>query len=251
MNIFNQVVENLPSFKAIKCALDSGIKTISVEGLSQIHKAHYLLGLANFNKVSLVVTDSEVHAKKLCEDINRLNGNEIACLLPSKEFCFIDTESVSREYEHARIGTLTKSINNQCRYIVGGIEAILQKTIPKEILCDKTLKLSTNDRITINYFTKLLVENGYTRAEKVEGYAQFSVRGDIIDIFPPNEDNPIRIELWGDDIDTISYFDLDTQRRIDTLNTVTIPPAKETIFTKNFLLDKLKNLADTDRKSVV
>jgi len=246
MNIFNQVVESLPSYRGVKSALDSRVKTISIEGLAQIHKANYLLGLADSDRVSLVVTDSEIHAKKLCEDINRLNGSEIACLLPSKEFCFIDTESVSREYEHARIGTLTKSIEHQCRYIVGGIESMLQKTIPKEILCQKTLKLSSGDEVVTSHLAMILIENGYSRTEKIEGYAQFSIRGDIIDIFPPNEDNPIRIELWGDEVDSISYFDLDSQRRIDTLESVTIPPAKESVFTKDMLLDRLKKLADSN-----
>jgi transcription-repair coupling factor (superfamily II helicase) len=87
------------------------------------------------------------------------------------------------------------------------------------------------------------VQNGYTRAEKIEGYAQFSVRGDIIDIFPPNEDNPVRIELWGDEIDTISYFDLDTQRRIESITSVDIPPVKEAIFDKRELLRRLRSLA--------
>lgn len=245
MNIFKQVAESLPSFKELKSALDVGIKSISIEGLSQIHKANYLLGLADDNKTSLIITDSEVNAKKLCEDINRLNNSEIACLLPSKEFCFIDTESISREYEHARLGTLTKSITNQCKYIIGGVEAILQKTIPKEVLLDNTLKISTGDSITLNELSKLLVNNGYVRAEKIEGYAQFSIRGDIVDIFPPNEENPVRIELWGEDIDTISYFDIDTQRRIDSIDCVTVPPAKESVFNKDFLLSKLKSLADT------
>lgn len=245
MNIFNQVVEQLPSFKSLKSALDSGVKTISVEGLSQIHKANYLLGLSNTDKVSLIVTDSEVHAKKLCEDINRLNGGELASLLPSREFCFIDTESTSRDYEYSRIGTLTKSINHQCRYIIGGIEAVSQRTIPQEVLSKNILRLSIGDSVTLNYLSKLLTENGYTRAEKIEGYAQFSIRGDIIDIFPPNEDNPIRIELWGDDIDTISYFDVDSQRRIDSIESVTIPPAKEGIFNKDTLLKNLRDLANT------
>lgn len=245
MNVFNQVLEQMPTFKDVENSLNSNIKGISIEGVSQIHKAHYLMGLAKEDKVSLIITDTENNAKKLSEDINRLAKDNISSLLISKEFCFLDTESVSREYEHTRLGTLTRSIFNRCKYIVASVEAVIQKTIPKEVLYNKTLKLSTGDEISnVKDFAKTLVENGYSRAEKIEGYAQFSIRGDIIDIYPPNEEFPIRIELWGDEIDSVSYFDLDTQRRIDTIENVYIPPALESVFNTQDLLSKLKNLAD-------
>lgn len=245
MNIFNQVLDGVDKFNEIKNSLESGVQSISVEGLSQIHKAHYLMGLAKNDTVSLIITDSEINAKKLSEDINNLAKENISSMLTSKEFCFLDTESVSREYEHLRLGTLTKCITNRCRYIVASIEAVIQKTIPKQVLLERTIKLSSGDELkSIKDFINLLINIGYSRCEKIEGYAQFSVRGDIVDVYPPSENYPIRIELWGDEIDSISYFDLDTQRRIENIQEVYISPALESVFNHQDLLSKLKVLAD-------
>lgn len=243
MNIFNQVLTQMQSFNTLKEYLDHGVSAISIEGLSAIHKAHYLNGLAINDRISLIVTDTEAHAKRLCDDINGLCNTIIAELLPSKEFCFLDVQGISREYETTRLGTLTKATTSQIRYVVAGIEAVLQRTIPKQVLFNNTIKLSLGDSISMEEFSKKLVCSGYTRAEKIEGYAQYSIRGDIIDVFPPNEEYPIRIELWGDDVDSISYFDTDTQRRMDTMDSVYIPPARESIFDKNTLLESLRTLA--------
>lgn len=246
MKIFNQILNSMTTFNSIKSSLDGGARAISIEGVSQIHKAHYLLGLAYDGKTSLIVTDSEFNAKRLTEDINTLAKENVAELLTSKEFCFLDTESISREYEHSRLRTLTKCINHRCKYIVASIEAAIQRTIPKEVLLKNTITVSKGYRISSTKdFSKFLAGNGYSRSEKVEGYAQYSIRGGIIDVYPPSEEYPVRFELWGDEVDSISYFDLETQRRIESAESVSIPPALESVFNSKRLLEKLYHLADT------
>ena len=90
-----------------------------------------------------------------------------------------------------------------------------------------------------------LSERGYIRRDQVDGVCQYSVRGGILDVFPPKESNPVRIEFWGDDVDTISYFELDSQRRTDSIDTLSISPAREVLFEDGELQEKLRRLIDS------
>ena len=91
-----------------------------------------------------------------------------------------------------------------------------------------------------------MISCGYVRSDEVDGIGQFSVRGGIIDFFAPGHDHPYRLELWGDEIDTISYFDPETQRRIDYCDKAILTPASEVLFdTIDDLQQKILNLVDS------
>ena len=202
-----------------------------VTGVSAIHKAHFIAALLGENAPkTVVVMKNESDAVKLCADINMLLGENAALLCPEKEMILADTEASSKEYEHRRINALSAVLNGKCRAIVCSAAAAIQLTIPPEELRNHTFSISCGDEIDKNELVKRLIAAGYSRAGQIDGSGQFSVRGGIVDVFPPNSAVPFRMELFGDEIDSLGEFDLETQRRTRSLDSIEISPAGETLF---------------------
>ncbi len=147
--------------------------------------------------------------------------------------------TASHEYEHERLNVLYSIMNGELDAVITTPDAALGYTIPENILRDFTMKLKYEERISIDETVKKLIGAGYVRTEMVDSAGQFAVRGGIIDIFPPcgrytdmdgaeiNSIHPIRIELFGDEIDRMAMFDTETQRITENLNTAEIMPARE------------------------
>lgn len=241
MNFFRDLFKELSGYRSIREAIDKKISPVSVTGLSHIHRANLVYALTD-SRINIVITGSEAEARRICDDINMMSGTETAVLFPSKELIFTPVDTANHEYEYMRISALSKVLKRRSGVICAGIEAVMQPTIPADRLISAGIEISAGQEINTTEFIKQLVVNGYQRCEKVEGASQFSVRGSIIDIFPVQTDKPVRIELWGDEIDTISYFETDTQRRTENLDSIEIPPASEILYDNNGLAESIENL---------
>ena len=242
MKLFKDIFTELSGYKSIREALDKNISPVSVTGLSHIHRAQ-LINAVDSGSIDLVITGSEAEAKKLCDDINMMSGSETAVLFPSKELVFTPVDSANREYEYMRVSALARALKGTCRTVCASIEAIMQPVIPPKTLADSGIVLTSGESIDRDKLCVRLAENGYQRCEKVEGASQFSVRGDIIDIFPVQSDKPVRVELWGDEIESISEFETDTQRRSDVkLEEAEISPAGEMLYNGDELADRIEEL---------
>lgn len=246
MNIFKELFSELPGYKSIRDAIDKKISPVSVTGLSHIHRAQLIAALDG-DRINLVITGSEAEAKKLCDDINMMLGSEKALLFPSKELVLTPVDSSNHEYEHMRISALTKAVHGGCGVLCASVEAVMQPVIPPEVLISSAMELAVGQEIDLPTISTALSRFGYVRCEKVEGASQFSVRGDILDIFPVQCDKPVRIELFGDEIDTISEFETDTQRRADPLESISISPAGEVLYDNAELADKIEALCKKAR----
>ena len=247
MNIFSQMCRQLPVCKELCAVLENNWLPCSVTGVSNIHKAQLIAEFARDRKI-LVLCDDEASAVRLINDMNEMAGEEISCLFPARDFNFAYLEGISREYEHKRIESLSKIISGQCKVCVASAEACLQGTIPPEALSEYSFCIKTGGELIIPELSQKLVSSGYTKTDQVEGQAQFAVRGSIIDIFPVQEKSPVRIELWGDEVDMISYFDAETQRRTQSIDEIRVFPALEIIFPSNEeLIDKLEGLSKSVR----
>ena len=229
MNIFTQVCASLPFYRELQRALDGGHTPCALTGVSNIHKALLTLDMSSTRRI-LVICDDEAACTRLVSDINELARDEIACLFPAKDLNFAYMEGISREYERGRIEALSKLSEGRCRIIAASAEAAMQATVPPEKLREYSFTLSQGGEISLESLTAKLIAAGYTRTEQVEGQAQFAVRGSIVDIFPVSEKRPVRMELWGDEIDTLAYFDTESQRRTDAVESITVFPALEIIF---------------------
>ncbi len=241
MKLFKNLFRELSGYRSICEAVERKISPVSVTGLSHIHRANLVYALSD-DKVNILISGTEAEARKLCDDINMMSGSETAVLFPSKELIFTPVDTANHEYEYMRLSALTKIVRGKSNVICAGIEAVMQPVIPPEKLISSIVGLKQGQEIDIQEFSALLAENGYQRCDKVEGASQFSVRGSIIDIFPVQAERPVRIELWGDEIDTISEFETDTQRRTETLEKIEIPPASEILYNNEELAGRIEKL---------
>ncbi|MDR0903939.1 MAG: transcription-repair coupling factor [Ruminococcus sp.] len=244
MSLILEPLKKLPAFNEIKQLVAKKGGPLYASGFAHIHKAHFIAGLAcnaaPAIPVILIVSDTEQAARRLSDDINTLTGETVSAVLPAKDFAFINSEAVSREYEYAAIGTLSNLINAKERLgntadghisvISASAEAVMQHTIPKDVLQKNTITIKNGDILDVDELIARLVAAGYTRAERVEGVSQFARRGSVFDVFPASEKNPVRFEFWGDEVDTAAYFDIDTQRRSGDIGVITIPPARSVLF---------------------
>lgn len=243
MKFFSETFRELESWKDIEKCIKSKISPVCAVGLSHIHKAQFIYSLYNESPI-LVITESEAAAKKLCDDIAVMSGDEnYAVLFPSRELALTKVEGFSREYEHHRISALSKLIRGKSKIIAASIEAVMEPVIPKEVLKNSTIAIKSGAEVNLEELKTKLINMGYIRCDKVEGPSQFSVRGSIADIFPVQSAMPVRMEFWGDDVDSISYFDPETQRRTDSLESIEIAPAVETVTDRLALADKIDSLA--------
>ncbi len=236
MDLFYNAAELIPEFRRLSKYLDEKQKLPAlVTGVSHIHKAHFIGALLKKQQLRPVLTiaESEAEAQRLCTDINAMYGAGTALLYPAKELLLGDFEAASREYEHKRIYALSAMLNGECGTVVCSPEAAAQLTIPPEVLEQRTLTLTQDMEIPLDQLTSRLIAAGYSRCDMIEGPGQFSVRGGIVDIFPPSSASPCRLELWGDTIDSLTYFDAETQRRTEPIESIRISPAAEVLFSSS------------------
>lgn len=255
-SLFGKMQSVLMSQSDIKDICDTlkrGYYPLAVSGLSSIHKAQLALIISTLSEESaplLIITDDEAGAKRICDDINEMyavsrNENETAAYIyPAKDITLARVESVSKEYEYQRLCVLARLMDGSCKIVCASAEAVMQRTIPPDVLADRTIKLSRDTSVQLPDLISRLIAAGYTRCDKVESPSQFSVRGSIADIFPVQEKMPVRMELWDDEIDSFAYFDPETQRRTEQIDELIIPPAGEVLFNSaDALVQKINALS--------
>ncbi len=226
MKEFHRLLEQDQSYLSLLAGVREGRTPQFAVGLANIHKAHIVYSLCMaLNKKAHIVAPNEATALRLCEDINAMLGDSSALYYPAREFTFREVEGVSPEYEHARLGVLERILRGEYTAVVSSIEGASQLTIPPETYNAHTAVLKPGDKWEPERICAFLLASGYVRGEQVEGVSQFAVRGGILDLMVPGASSPCRIEFWGDEIDTISAFDIATQRRLGSLESAVIAPA--------------------------
>ncbi len=246
MNFLKSVLCGDPDFKALLKQIENGRLPIVCTGLSLIHKAAviYAVKLLVGKKISVIAKD-EAEAFDFALDLKSLGLNAVS--FPLRDYCIGDIKTHSKEYEHKRIDTLSKLLDGAFDVCVFSIDSALGFTVPPEILKNASFKISVGDCVSVENLTEKLLNCGYTRSEICEGEGQFSARGGIYDIFPVNSQNPLRIEFWGDEIDSISYFEADTQRRTTGIDSIVITPAGEVLYNPCDLAEKLTDYLNSAR----
>ena len=215
-------------------------------GVSYINKIHLASVLCQ-DGGALVVLSNESEAIRAQKDLTALG---VDCVYyPSKDFVFREMEGVSREYEHKRLTALERMLSGKTT-VVCSVEAALQYTLPPIMLNDYSVTLRKGQEIDLDVLRRGLVSAGYIHSAQVDGVGQFSVRGGIVDIFSPCYENPVRLELWGDEIEQISSFSTEDQRRTATLKSVKIIPVREVLFDDSeAFAAKIEKLARSTRKA--
>lgn len=240
MNCYTEIAKSIPEFMTVATDIKKNRLPAGVTGLSHIHKAHVIASLCmGLLRRAAVVMPDEAQATRMKQD---LEGFGIKALLyPARDFSFRTTETVSREYEHARLSVLDKLLAEDYDAVVFSAEAAMQLTVPPEKLFRNCFEIKFGEEYDIGELTEKLVRSGYIRSEQVDGAGQFALRGGILDFYPPDSKQPCRVEFWGDSVDGIAFFDLETQRRGDTLDSVRITPAREILVSDSELVSLIED----------
>ncbi len=247
MDFLFDILKQDPEYERLSADLLSGNSPLAVSGLSQIHKSLIVSAFSSQTKRKIVVfTHDEASAVAMASDINAFGADAIT--LPLRDYNLTKFAGFSKDYEYRRIDTLSKLIDGDFSVLVLSVDSATQYTLPPALLADRKFVITAEDTIDIKELSEKLVMSGYQKSEICDSLGQFSVRGGIIDIFPVNRKAPVRIELWGDEIDSISEYDAISQRRTDAVNEFSVFPACELSYDADDLIDKLEKILKTDKK---
>ena len=216
---------------------------VAAFGLPSPHKVHLFSTLAR-NKTVLVVTSTDSGAERIAEGM-RAFGVNAAAFLP-RETPLTHVHAVSGEREVARIHALTLLCGKTPAAVVCSAGALMQVLAPKAAFTDMLRTIHTGESVEPRTLLRRLTNAGYERVELVEGRGRVAARGDIVDVYPPQSRYPVRIEFFGDEIDQMRLFDPVTQRSIEQIAEILLPPAYETPQPKEAMARALKRIAGND-----
>ena len=223
--MFDALFTTTTEYKKLSHAL-SGKGACALFGLPASGRAQVYAALCRqLDKPLCIVTPGEAEATRFAADLNTLGIP--AAVFPARDYVLRPIEGTAREYEYRRLAVLGELVGGRLRAVAVPAEALTQFTTPKEDFCANTRTLHAGDTLLRDDLLAALFGAGYTRRAQVDGPGQFSVRGDIVDIFAPDQKMPVRMEFWGDEIDTLHTFDLTTQRREDAIDKFYLSPARE------------------------
>ncbi len=203
-------------------------ENVAITGIGQINRSHMIAGLyQDSGKPVVVICQDDMAAKRLQEELKCFTG-QLYPILPSRDLTLYDAAVVSRRWEQKRLRQLYDLAQGSTKLQILSWESLSQRTMPKNVLLNAVFTLTVGEEYPIEELIRRLTACGYSRCGMVEGPGQFAVRGGIIDIFSPAADQPFRAEFFGDELDTMGYFDPETQRRTDNIDSVVILPVGET-----------------------
>ena len=242
MKFLNDMFLKLEQYNNVLKLIDGGTFPIGITGVSEIQKAHIIYSICNNKKRrSLVIAADEAEAQRLANDISAMGLT--AVIYPFRDFNFRNIESTSKEYEHQRLNVLLKILNNECDVVISCVDAALEYTISPDSLKNRSMTIVPSQKIEIKRLVTTLAALGYEKYDQVDGVGQFALRGGIVDLFPPDFQNPVRIEFFGNEIDTMSFFDQESQRRTKPIDKIILSPSSEVFIGDRVeLINKINNI---------
>ena len=232
-------------FKDIIKGIEKKRIPVGIFGLSESSRSFIMCGVyEELDKPFIIFTHSDVEARNIYEDLSLYTTS--VYFLPTREVVFYNIDAISGDLRWERLKVIREILSPGKKIIVASVEALAANYIPVNLYKEYTFNISVGE---INNFEELnikLLQSGYQRVDLVEGRGEFSIRGGILDIFPPISTEPYRIELFGDEVDSIRSFNIESQRSIDKVNNIEIFPAKEIILKK----DNIDKGADSIRKDL-
>lgn len=232
-----KIVENRkspgdPVLRELLERLGRGEERIAVGGLEGSARAFFLaLLFRQLHRPLLVISPTEKEAETCVRDLCLFLGEDQAFLLPSWDLLTTDMFAFQRETELARLEVLHRLVYGVPAVTVIPVRALMQKVIPRRVLEGYVEWISVGDIRERDELVRKLTEGGYGRVTLVEGKGEFSVRGNMIDLYPPSAPHPFRLEFFGDELESIRIFDEATQRSIRELAEFMLFPAREAILT--------------------
>ncbi|NLH02079.1 MAG: transcription-repair coupling factor [Clostridiales bacterium] len=240
-----QAVFNDKNFNLLPDYIEGGVLPALIIGPGKTSRANIAAGLRiKTGRPLFIICSDENTAENFKRDLEQYLEEPCETLF-SRDMNFYGAEGVSREGEQKRIRTLYALAQNQAPVVVCTVTGLLQRTVPPEAMLGSALTIETGKTYSPEQIEKSLIMCGYNRGVQVEGPGQYSRRGGILDFYSPAYEYPVRCEFWGDEIDSMGFFDPDSQRRTEQLDSCKILPSRETLPSlgnSGILLDKIHEI---------
>jgi len=227
MEALIQPLQGLAEFEEIRKSIHQHKGIVQVSGCMESQKAHFIHGISEDRGKKLIIAENDRKAKALYEDY-RFYDRE-AMLYPARDLIFYQADIHGNLLTKQRMQVIKQILEAEEITVITSIAGCMDYLIPLSVIQSKVLTFQNDSCIDLEKLKRDLVLMGYERTAQVETSGQFSIRGGIIDIFPLTEENPWRIELWGDEIDSIRSFEAASQRSIENLDEIRLYPASEMV----------------------
>ena len=248
MKAFTQPLHDLSEYDQIVSDLAGQRTPIHIDGCIDSQKCHLISSIGEPYPFKLIVTYNEIKAKEIYEDYRFFDRN--VYYYPAKDIIFYNADIHSNLIVSQRMAVIRRMMDGCPVTVVTTIDGLSDRLLPLEELQKNRCVFKVGDILPLEALSRKLTALGFERVSQVEGPGQFAVRGGILDIYNLADECPYRVELWGDEIDSIRSFDVESQRSIEQVDEVTIDPAAEYIMSVS-VRDRGLKLIDRDMKQQV
>ncbi|MCX8052687.1 MAG: transcription-repair coupling factor [Armatimonadetes bacterium] len=223
--------KDYPRFREAIDQIEDGAQLVQIEGLAGAAKGLLLAGVfRETDRTMLIVTYTQEQAERIAEDLPHYGiPKDRVAFLPSSDSLIYEEGPPDFSIIGERLAALHALASGKTVIVVAPINAALRRTMPRDTLIRSHASIRVGDRMDLHKFTELLASMGYEHTDIVDHHGEFSKRGGLIDVYASNEDDPLRIELFGDEIESVRHFDAASQRSIDKVSSALILPAREVI----------------------
>ena len=244
--VFANPLVDLAEYTDMKQDLDQGKGPVQISGVTDSQKVHVMHELSKDNPWRLVVTYDDTRAKEIFDDFSYFEPN--TWLYPARDLLFYSSDIHGNLLTRQRMQVFKHLLEDEGGVVVTTVDGLMDHLLPLSMIKESCLNIMVGQTLDMEEIKHLLTGMGYERMGQVDGMGQFSVRGGILDVFPLTEEVPVRIELWGDEVDSIRSFDAESQRSIQQMDEVTIYPAAELILTKEDIEEGILCLEADEKK---
>ncbi len=244
MRTFTAPLYELGEFEEIRKLLKKP-GAAALTGCVDSQKMHMVYGLSDGFKYKIIVTFNDMRAKDIYEDYKLYDKNVM--LYPAKDLIFYQADIHGNQLVKERMKALRRVMEGRPLTVVTTFDSLMAPQVPLSVLEEYVVSIGQQSSINERELAKRLVGMGYEKNYQVEAPGQFSIRGGIVDIFDLTEENPYRIELWGEEVESIRSFDILSQRSIEKLQSVSIYPATELVLSEKDLhsgMEKIEKEAE-------
>lgn len=253
MKTFYAPLSELAGIEQLKKDFEVTGQPVMISGCIDTQKIHLVHAAVNDYRFRLIITGDEAKAREMQEDSRFFDKSSI--YYPAKDFIFYSADVHGNQLAGERLRCIQKIIaaqdNKTNITVITTIDGCVDMLMPLQRYRDNIIHFKNSDIIDTEKLISKLVGIGYTRVPMIDGQGQFAVRGGIIDIFSYTDETPVRIELWDDEIDSIRFFDVESQRSVEKIQTYDVFPATEWILSEDETDAGFEKVKDEVEKQLV
>lgn len=246
MKTFTEPLKELEGFQQIREKLKKNRGVMQVSGCIEAQKSHFMYCAGEGYRYRVILTHSDLQAREIYENYRFFDRKVL--LYPARDLMFYNADIQSHQIAGQRMAVLRALLEEEEVTVITTLPGCMERLLPLSVLRENVLEFFPDSTVDLQNLSLRLAQMGYEKAAQVEVPGQFAVRGGIIDIFELTGETPVRIELWGDEIDSIRSFDAESQRSIENLESVRIYPACELIVTQQQAEEAAKKIKKEGEK---